>query len=215
MNLTRLPRTDLPEFLTAFSAMHDAMCRDAERLVLAAPDLAAADLVPLRPWWSRFEQSIVHHHEREDQVVFPRLAERSPSFEPVRTELHRDHEELDRAMDDLGSAIQRSDVVAFAPASLAFREILEDHLGREEAIVFPALIEHVGAEGFAAIEQEMSQGSSLREIAFELPWVLDGTGERLDAMVADMLPAPVRLLNRAVFTPRYRRLSAALTAHPS
>jgi hypothetical protein len=32
-------------------------------------------------------------------------------------------------------------------------------------------------------------------------------------MAAELLPAPIRLLNRVVFTPRYRRLAATLTCN--
>ena len=212
MNNTLLPRTDLPEFLTAFAAMHDAMCRDADRLVQAAPRATATDLRPLHPWWIKFEQTIVHHHEREDHVVFPRLADRAASFEAARQQLHEDHEELDRTMAALGGAIERADVDGFGTASVVFRDVLVDHLGREETVVFPALVEHLGAEEFTAIEHEMQEGTSMRHMAFELPWALEGTGERMDAMVAELLPAPVRFLNRVVFTPRYRRLSAPLAA---
>jgi iron-sulfur cluster repair protein YtfE (RIC family) len=211
MNQTLLPRTDLPDFLNGFAAMHDAMCRDAGQLVLAAPRLEATDLPALHRWWVRFEATIVHHHEREDMIVFPQLLDRSPDFEPASRQLHADHEALDRAMADLGSAVERSDVVALRPATIAFQEILVEHLVREEAVVFPGLIEHVGAEAFTEIEKGMQTGTSMSHMAFELPWVLDGTGDRFDAFIAEMLPAPVRLLNRLVFTPRYRRLRAALS----
>src|SRR5688500_10646505 len=55
-------RVDVPDFLLAFSAMHDAMRRDATRVVRFNDDrpdpLPARTAKPLAQWWQRFERTM-------------------------------------------------------------------------------------------------------------------------------------------------------------
>ena len=56
----------------------------------------------------------------------------------------------------------------------------------------------------------MSKQLSLGQSVFEIPWVLESAEPSVRALADELLPAPVRLLNRLWFTPRYRRLVATL-----
>jgi hypothetical protein len=56
----------------------------------------------------------------------------------------------------------------------------------------------------------MVKGLTLREVADLLPRILAFADEKERAVMLARLPAPVRLLNRLLFTPRYHRTRAAL-----
>src|SRR3954468_632110 len=95
---TRLTSTslDLPPALYGYAAMHQAMHRDAERLVrtLAA---GPADPAALERWWLRFRDVILRHHVREDDLIWPALAAADPTFEADVAAMHEDHAGLEEA----------------------------------------------------------------------------------------------------------------------
>src|SRR3954466_14278733 len=139
---TRLTSTspDLPPALYGYAAMHQAMHRDAERLVrtLAA---GPADSAEMERWWQRFRDVIVRHHVREDDLIWPALAAADPTFEADVASMHEDHAELDDAMARVdvtlaarplaGTALQEA-----SAAAAAFQRVLTEHIGREEYVAF-------------------------------------------------------------------------------
>jgi hemerythrin-like domain-containing protein len=219
MSTTTDDRIALPDFLLAFSAMHSGMRRDAARLVRLNDD--RSDSLPtktskqLSTWWQRFERTIVHHHEREDSVIWPELVNRRPGFAGARATLEMDHHGLDESMLAVRNVIAAAAMGTDDPAvrRIATREfatLLTDHLAREEAAAFPLIADAFTDDEFRVIEKQMSKQVTLGNIAFELPWVIDEADERVCALGKELLPAPVHLLNRLIFTPRYRRLTAVL-----
>src|SRR5262245_55099966 len=76
---------DLDPQLYGYASMHDAITRDLDRLVPRLDRLQPGDPAvgaALVRWFDLFEALIVHHHRGEDDLVFPVLVERDPSFEP-------------------------------------------------------------------------------------------------------------------------------------
>ena len=83
-DMTRTPTTHptqrglhdtLPDFLTLFASMHDAMRRDMARLERAVAGVdGPPDARALHAWWQCFAGVIVQHHRREDDLVWPALA---------------------------------------------------------------------------------------------------------------------------------------------
>jgi Hemerythrin HHE cation binding domain len=226
LNHTRTrTRLEFPSYARGFAAMHDAMRRDAGRLVAAVLDQGSDDpgrgVPALARWFDHFEAVIEHHHRCEDEVVWPGLdgiiaaggcgAEGS-AFLDAQRRLLEDHQELDAAM----AAVRTS---LHAPSTFGdrrdvarhFQVCLDDHLTREEAAVFPLLTAHVSGEQFAVLEEGVVAMTPLKAFPFTLPWVLDGASADVIATVADGLPLPIRTMNRLVFQPRYRRMVAAAT----
>src|SRR3954452_24607320 len=95
----RMSRTspDLPPALYGYAAMHLAMCRDAARLTRTL-GATPADRAALAGWWAHFRDVIVRHHQREDSLIWPALAEADPTFLDDIATMHADHNELDATM---------------------------------------------------------------------------------------------------------------------
>ena len=108
------------------------------------------------------------------------------------------------------SGRRRDDPTARHGAITRFATLLVDHLRREEAAAFPLIADSFTNEEFREIEEQMSKQLSLGQSVFEIPWVLESAEPSVRALADELLPAPVRLLNRLWFTPRYRRLVATL-----
>src|SRR6478609_6745154 len=97
------PRDGLPSMLWGYAMIHDAIMRDTGRLPEALSrvrDRAGVDRMVR--WIGLFETAIVHHHEREDHLIFPRLAQRS-AFDPG--DLTADHHVLDELFNELRRSI--------------------------------------------------------------------------------------------------------------
>lgn len=206
-------------FLHGFAAMHRAMRRDTVRLpeaVRRSGSPAAAG--ELAAWFAAFRRAIEHHHHREDDLVWPELSARDLSFVAHVPSLGADHEALDRALDRVAACLGHlaaGDLDAASDAMAAaeyLRDVLHDHLDREEAAAFPRLGREFTAEEYRAIEQRMVKGLTFADLAYVGPWTVDGlsAGERDELL--RLLPVPARLLIRTVFARRYRRIAAPVLA---
>lgn len=196
--------TEVPEFLAAFAGMHAAMRRDVERLVV----VAAMPSPRLARWFHHFRETLEKHHEREDTVVWPALVARDPGFGEFLGELADDHQALDHALADLGAAIAGG-ADCRTPA-IRLRQVLRDHLDREEAAAFGRIASAFRDEEWKAVEHALLEGTSLSHLAFEVPWILDGMPAASAARLRAQLPRPVRVLHRLVFAPRYSRVAAVI-----
>jgi iron-sulfur cluster repair protein YtfE (RIC family) len=210
-----LDRAELAPHLAAYAAIHDAMVRDAGRLARAVATSPVEDGPALRAWWDHYELEIEHHHTREDELVFPLVAERDADF--TSGELMADHAVLDLHMslvrsglDDLATGARelgevRTELVRQVGA-FAFH--LDAHLGREEEVVFPVLTDRVTPDEYADMEKQMRKGTPLSALAFALPWILDEAHPALVEHAA--IPLPLRVLDRLFWERRYARIEAPL-----
>jgi iron-sulfur cluster repair protein YtfE (RIC family) len=215
---TSLVPAGVPDFLEGIIVVHGAMRRDADRLPLAAEAVTTAvGARALQRWFVKFAREVEHHHQREDDVVWPMLVKGEPAFGATLEPLEADHHALDAAMaraaatlarlgDDLST---RPDAVA---ATAALGQLLVDHLDREEAVMFPAMAQVFTAESFHALEDELLKATPKRLFAFELPFAFEGLpAERVADKLAEM-PALIRVVHRWFWQPAYDRLTAPLAA---
>ena len=217
-----LTRPAFPSYARMFAAMHDAMRRDARRLAAALDaDVPATDVSALARWFDRFEAVIEHHHHCEDDIVWPGLEAivaardcgvEGTAFLLARQVLLDDHQDLDLAMSAVRTSLHdASTVIDRHDAARRFEAILDAHLTREEAALFPLLTAHVSEGEFAVLEQAVVAATSLKAMTFTVPWIMDEAPADLCDKVRDGMPTPIRLANRLVLQPRYRRLVAAAT----
>ena len=201
---------DLPTELYGYAAMHLGMHRDAARLeqtLQAGPTDPAA----LASWWGQFRDVIVRHHTREDDLIWPALATADRTFAEEVAEMHSDHDELDAVMDRLDRAL--TSLPLWEPmldearrAAAAFRQVLVDHLGREEEVAFHRIVEH--PRMWAEIEAQIDRDMRPRDAVFEFPWALDALDPNRAAVLRQRVPRPFRPIVRWMWLPRYRRFVA-------
>ena len=202
---------DLPPDLYGYAAMHLGMHRDAarlERTLQATP----SDPGALAQWWTQFRDVIVRHHRREDDLIWPALAAADPSFAAEVADMHDDHHELDAAMQRLDLAVGclplwESWLDEARAAAAAFRQVLVDHLAREEEVAFHRLAQR--PQLWAEIEHRIERGIRLRDAAFEVPWIYDALPPTRVAHLMRRVPAPARPMVRWLWQPRYARLVTA------
>ena len=218
-----LDRLEFPVYARFFAAMHDAMRRDALRLVDAVD--TTNDLAALARWFDRFESVIEHHHHCEDEIVWPGLEAivargqcgvEGTAFLDARLTLLDDHEQLDVAMSAVRGALSgASSTGTRLDCARRFQEGLDEHLTREEAALFPLLCRHVGEDEFLELEDAVGRSTPFKALTFTVPWVIDGAPTDIAQDIASQLPLPIRIVNRWVLQPRYRRLVEAATGQPT
>jgi hypothetical protein len=81
-----------------------------------------------------------HHHETEDEWLWPLIAAAAPGTKHALDELTEEHDRLDAALDRLAGT---DDPSALREAAVEVRDSVHNHLAHEEPILFPALREHV------------------------------------------------------------------------
>ncbi len=197
---TDLPNTDLPTIpgartavdqvatgpdLVGYQLVHAAMLRDvqrladlAERMAAGATDVTRDRAHAVRDYLRLLFTAITHHHEGEDAIVWPVIADRVAD-PAAMAQLTVDHQQLDPLFDQVLIAADRLTV---DPSSrLAADELagwlrrlatgLDAHIDVEERIIFPVLREQVPLEEYERMEQRIRKNGSLADLAFVVPWM--------------------------------------------
>ncbi|MFE2972809.1 hemerythrin domain-containing protein [Streptomyces sp. NPDC059340] len=122
----------------ATSLLADAAQRDN------APSAALAELRDF------LVAALRHHHESEDDVLWPQLIAADPVAGAVLSELSTEHDALDAALDALAVAPVQDDAdrAVVAAAAAGVRDLVHQHLEHEEPELFPALAAHMSDEAW-------------------------------------------------------------------
>jgi hypothetical protein len=157
------------------------------------------------------------HHEGEDELLYPKLIERSPDRAPMLEDVEHEHEQIKAALDaaaDRCSAWRQSpstetaDELAVALDKLSTD--LEQHLDDEEEQVVPlAAVTLTQQEWDAMGDHAVAQiPGKQRPIAFGM--LLDPLNDDERARMKRTLPTPVRLLSPLLIDRPWKKYAATL-----
>lgn len=171
--------------LVSYQLVHAAMLRDvqrladlADRIAAGATDVSRDRAHAIRDYLRLLFAAITHHHEGEDAIVWPVIADRVANAVAM-AQLTVDHQQLDPLFDEALIAAERLTV---DPASrLAADELagwmrrlatgLDAHIALEEQLIFPVLREQVSLTEYEQMEQRIRKASSLTDMMFVVPWM--------------------------------------------
>lgn len=215
---TRLQRSDL----LMFDLMHDAMRRGTAALRDALRDLTPlhrSGAAQLADYFSHMAAEIHTHHVVEDEVFFPAIEMTAPSMAAPLAALDRDHHGLDEAMESMHSALARlvrggameSDRLHAEQVAASLSALIDEHLDREEDIVFPCLLASFTRQRFVELDEAAATYVDRKEIPFAAAWLLAGaTPERAAALMARS-PMVARWLYRMRWKSRFERSYPLIT----
>ncbi|MFJ6198036.1 hemerythrin domain-containing protein [Micromonospora sp. NPDC092111] len=179
MSARRGPAQDGPN-LVGFQVNHRAMRSDTRRLAELLRAVADGErgydrrrAVPLGRYLRSLTAGIHHHHQAEDEVLWPVLARRAGAEIDLR-ELSDDHAALDPLLarvDELTDRFvaepgDRTAAGRLAAALTRLRDQLDEHIEEEERLLFPVIRRYVPTADWQRVEQAVRKGSAFR---FELP----------------------------------------------
>ncbi|MGQ4601553.1 hemerythrin domain-containing protein [Nocardia sp. R6R-6] len=172
--------TTAPDLL-GMRLAHRAMLADTARLTGLTADIAAGHTAcpPTRAaavteYLLLLCDSIHHHHDIEDTVLWPLLRDNADGTIDLR-ELEDDHAQLDPLLDRLRAtarAFARSAPDSAAELSTGLghlHALLTEHIDDEEATIFPVITARLSAEQWNRVEAAARRGATM---SFELPRML-------------------------------------------
>jgi iron-sulfur cluster repair protein YtfE (RIC family) len=191
---------------TMMYVTHDALRRDLGRLTTAAA-AGKARTPPVRAGWENFKTQLHIHHTVEDDDLWPRLYE-AVANQPVELALLQEMEAEHAVLDPLLSAV---DEVLTSRTEEPLDGRLQDlaaaldaHLKHEEDSALPLIQSVLSAEDWRGFARSMARAQGVKGAAVYVPWIVDGATTAERRRFFSVLPAPVRVINRLVWEPRYR-----------
>jgi iron-sulfur cluster repair protein YtfE (RIC family) len=195
-----------PIDFTLMYLTHDAFRRDLSRLHAAAESGRTAHPRVLAGW-QNFQRQLVVHHTVEDTALWPRLAA-AVADRPGDLDLVRQMEAEHATLDPLLAAVDRAlpDPDPDLP-DLVWRLLmtLNSHMTHEEDQALPLIQEVLTLEDWTAFRRAMARRQGPSGAAAYVPWILDEATPDQRSRFLHAMPAPVGVVNRLLWEPRYRR----------
>lgn len=201
--------------LTVGYVEHRAIRADLSRLVDVFSEtetMSQARAQGIRTYLDRLSYAIVRHHRIEDDGLWPLLAASTAGMEvPIELDsFSEDHVELDALLERIGESAGRfavspaGEVKALGALVRDLRDLLEEHLAREEETIFPAVARYVSQPDYERFEREARKQFSVSDLTFMGPWLARyASAAERDRALAPSWPYRVIL---ALGGPSYRRL---------
>lgn len=221
---TTTPAIPISEQSLVLIAMHRAMRAEGQRLIRTVAALASGDTERAQAVGRAFGAvvGLIHdHHWTEDDVMYPFLLRRVPSFEADAIRLEDDHVELDAAMarvnarfrllaHQLNPALWNDTRSHLVDEARTFNEVLVGHLDREESAVVPALESSLSDADRAALQKEESKLTTYRHMKMAVPWVLANSSPEQEAELRRTAPRLLGVIQDRLWEPRFAGLMAPL-----
>ncbi len=195
--------------LTTFRILHRAMRGEVRKLAALTAGQGEAPFPPereaaIQSLLAPLTADIHGHHAKEDQVLW-RVVAASAGAAIDLLPLSEEHAEIDPCLDRVRAGRGRERAEALAE----LRDLLDEHIVEEEAVLFPVMLRYVSAEDFAACEKQFKKGASLSHAKFLLPFIAAyATPEELAHLLKEAGLA-MRIMLR-LFRPGYLRTQRAV-----
>ena len=193
--------------------IHAAVRRDVGRTEQALRALGDGDTARAREVqvaWRNLVRELTHHHEAEDEHVWPFLQSRGVEM-TLLEQMEAEHVAMKTALasvserlEALVAATTAADATAAADEVARAREVINGHLDHEERDVEGPLAALHDDEEFKAMTKKLRPASPI-DAANSLAWMEDGAGERERSSLRAAIPGPVITVLTLLLARRYRR----------
>lgn len=216
MTATAAPRPDTAEMVF----VHNCFRKQFGNLPGLIREVDAGDRARagvLVEFLGELTSALHHHHEGEDELMWPRLLERAPVDSALILRMEEQHEriaelyrEADRSAASFAADPTPATREALAQVLTGLNDAMGEHLHDEEVHILPLVERVITVPEWQALAERGRAGIPRdRQLVF-LGFMLDAnTPERGRAMLATS-PAPARLawtlLGRRAFRREYRRI---------
>jgi iron-sulfur cluster repair protein YtfE (RIC family) len=200
--------------------IHRLFRRESQNFRAFVEQTGDADVARARQLGAAIQEYILglhHHHQAEDELIWPKLHARAQIHDDLVTRMETQHHALDETIEAIQESVRvwveapdpdrRARVVA---ALTGHRTVLVEHLDDEEALVMPLVEEHLSPDEWEAVGQKGTEGLPPAKLLVALGAILeDATAEERAAFLGKV-PLAGRVLWRAIGQRQYRRQMAEL-----
>lgn len=195
--------------------MHHAFRRDLRAFSAAVPRTPLDDRESWRALaerWEVFSTALHHHHQGEDQWIWPVLTERvEPDERTTLEEMEAEHSEIDPILEACAAGLARmvsrpdADIRAALGVRLtAAKESLARHLAHEESVTIAMMQRVLTRDDWEAVEAHLSEGVGFGQVLKLVPWAL----HEVPAEVRDRLfDGPGGTMHRVIWLLTRRRFA--------
>ncbi|GAA2664663.1 hemerythrin domain-containing protein [Streptomyces aculeolatus] len=191
---------------TMMYVTHDAFRRDLGRL-LAAAVAGTAHTPQIQAGWANFKHQLLLHHTVEDDVLWPRLADKvthRPDDLLLLADMEAEHARIDPLLTSVEAALEEP-AADLAEQVDRLRTALVEHLDHEEKSALPLIQEVLTPADWRVFASRMRERQGLRGAAVYIPWITDSMPAAERERFLAHFPPPVRVINRRLWEPRYRK----------
>lgn len=214
------PSTTAPDIRT-MGIVHAALRRDLDRaaMVLDGPVVIADDRLQALGghvvWLMDF---LHHHHEGEDERLYPLVRAGAPEAGGLLDAMAGEHRAVGPSMAEVtaagAAAAAGAPNTAVAAERLAaaisdLRTVLDPHLEREEVDLMPVVAQAISGEDWRAFEQSNTEVPK-RELAYVGHWILDNLAPEPARLFVGVIPPVPRFILLNLLGGPYRRTREAL-----
>jgi iron-sulfur cluster repair protein YtfE (RIC family) len=190
---------------TMMYVTHDALRRDLGRLATAAA-AGKARVPAVLAGWENFKAQLHIHHTVEDDDLWPRLYRAvadQPSELALLEQMETEHAALDPLLSAVDEALTRQPQEPLDKRQ-ALTATLDAHLRHEENSALPLIQSVLSTADWRGFARSMARAQGVKGAAVYVPWIVDGATVAERKRFFSVLPAPIRLINRLLWEPRYR-----------
>jgi hypothetical protein len=174
---------------------------ESARLVRAAPTPSPGRVTFLADHIDFGISMLHHHHEAEDELLYPLLVERVPAQAAMTEEVAHEHQLVQSAIDAASSACaawrrqpSAGTAEALGAALDSLNEVLQPHLDDEEEKVVPLAAVTLTQQEWDALGEHARSSIPRNKLPVAFGMLLEPLDEADAAHMKAQLPAPVRLL---------------------
>ena len=193
--------------------IHAAVRRDVartERALRAMRDGDAERARQIQTAWRNLVRELTHHHEAEDEHLWPFLQSRGVELTLLQTR-EAEHVAMKTALGSVSGSIEAlvaaptaANAAAAADEVSRAETVINGHLEHEERDVEAPLGDLEDDPEFKELAKKL-RPASIVDAANALAWMQDGAGERERTALRSTIPGPVVTVLTKVLARRYNR----------
>jgi hemerythrin-like domain-containing protein len=200
------------------SLIHRAVRRDLDGFARALDSFPAGDrerATALAARFQWFDTLLTHHHEGEEQILWPVLRTSPPSTEEVG-ELTDEHERIVAALSaaraafaTFGASATAEDAATAASAVTELQAAATEHFTHEESEIVE-LCSQADPAALKAAFKKLGRNAGLREGLWFMQWVSDGASADDKAFLRTLIPPPVHWISKTISGRSYATSTAPI-----
>ncbi|MFJ3671242.1 hemerythrin domain-containing protein [Streptomyces sp. NPDC090106] len=216
-----LPATERP-YTHEMVVVHRVFRRESRflpRLVRAVPDSETARATEVADFLREYTAGLHHHHELEDELVWPLLRARAEQDDELVGRMEEQHRRIDQSLAAVAEWTplweQGADAIAREELALALEEhrtALLEHLDDEEQLVLPLIAEHLTVAEWDLVGHRGMERLPKNKLMLALGAILEDATPQERAYFLGKAPLIGRLLWKAVGRRQYAASCRALRA---
>ncbi|MDT5067305.1 MAG: hypothetical protein QOK02_3460 [Mycobacterium sp.] len=195
--------------VTMMYAVHNAFRRDLSRMRSATADLnKPAVRKAMTTCWHTFYRYLSIHHTAEDEALWPPMRKKLGGHEQAERLLGQmvdEHSALDPLLEEIDNALRQGQSARLDSLFVELTDVLGNHFEHEETAALPLVRQTLSTREWDAFGADQRRRIGFRGAAWFFPWLLDEAPQDIRDFVLSLVPPPVRLVNRMLWEPRYRR----------